>query len=601
MKPLWKWILIILALLLLTVGGVLWYYRRNWKPILETKLKEEVHKSSNGLYTLTYDDLDLNIGLGNVTLRQVELIPDSAIYQQMIMNQSAPDNRFHIKLKALKIRRFSLWDVLRSKQLYIKSIFLEEPEIHLMSEQHAFNDTLSTEPKKTLYESIENIFTSVNVRDVQLDNVKFTYSKLDAGKSSGVELNKVTVKIHDVLVDKTSIGDSSRLFYTKMIDVHVPGFEYDLSDGFYKLKFDDLSINTKDQNLLLTKFAYEPKMAKSAFFKQKNRNITMTILKFDTLRLEHLDFKQLLEDRKTIASSVELKNGIVDLSNDKRYPKYPKNKIGRSPHQQLMKLNSLIRLDTVFVDNVTVTYHEFSAKYGKEGSISFNNAKGNLTNVTNDTSVLKKDKFMRADLSAKIMNSGSLHAKFGFDMLSKDGYHTYKGSVGAMNATAFNRILKPLLNVELASGNMKKVTFDMEGTDHRNWGDFRFDYNNLKINLLNEQEKGKAQTAKKIVSFLVNQIIINDSNPDANEIYHVGKINYKRDPEHTFFKTLWQSLLDGIKQTAGISPEREARLTGTAAKAQEAVKESNSAVNKTKGFIRGIFKKKDKPKNDDEK
>jgi hypothetical protein len=408
MKPIWKWILIILVLLLLAVGVVVWYYGRNWKPILETKLKEVVQNSSNGLYTLTYDDLDLNIGLGNVTLREVELIPDSAIYQQMIAEQSAPDNRFHIKLKALKIRRFSLWDVLRSRQLYIKSIFLEQPEIHLMSERHAFNDTVSTEPKKTLYESIEDIFTSVNVRDVQLDDVKFTYSKIDSGKSSGVELNKVTIKVHDVLVDKTSISDSTRLFYTKMIDVHVPGFEYDLPDGFYKLKFDDLSINTRDQNLLLTKFAYEPKMAKSAFFKQKNRNITMAVLKFDTLRLENLDFKELLENGKTIASSVQLKNGIVDLSNDKRYPKYPKNKIGQSPHQKLMKLNSLIRLDTVLVDNVTITYYEFSAKYGREGSISFNNARGNLTNVTNDTLALQKDKFMRADLSAKIMKQNWL-------------------------------------------------------------------------------------------------------------------------------------------------------------------------------------------------
>lgn len=592
MNLIWKWILIILALLFLVMGGVVWYYGRNWKPILEAKIKEVVHNSSNGLYTLAYGDLDLNIGLGNVTLHEVELIPDSAIYQQMIVDQSAPDNRFHIKLKVLKIRRFSLWDVLRSRQLYIKSIFLEQPEIHLMSERHAFNDTVSTEPKKTLYESIEDIFTSVNVRDVQLDDVKFTYSKIDSGKSSGVELNKVTIKVHDVLVDKTSISDSTRLFYTKMIDVHVPGFEYDLPDGFYKLKFDDLSINTRDQNLLLTKFAYEPKMAKSAFFKQKNRNITMAILKFDTLRLENLDFKAFLDNGKTIASSVQLKNGIVDLSNDKRYPKYPKNKIGHSPHQKLMKLNSLIRLDTVLVDNVTITYYEFSAKYGREGSISFDNARGNLTNVTNDTLALQKDKFMRADLSAKIMNSGNLQAKFGFDMLSKNGYHTYKGSVGAMNATAFNRILRPLLNVELASGNMKKVTFDMEGTDHRNWGDFRFDYDNLKISLLNEQEKGQAQTSKRIISFFVNQIIINDSNPDANEIYHIGKINYKRDPEHTFFKTIWQSLLDGIKQTAGISPEREARLMGTATKAQDVVKESNSAVNKTKGFIRGIFKKK---------
>ena len=592
MKPIWKWILISLGVIIILIVGVSWYFARNYKPIVEQKLKEVIHNSTNGLYSLTYDDLDLNLALGNVTLKNAKLIPDSAVYRQQVLAKGAPNNRFNIQLAALKIRRFGLMDVLTNKTLSIKSIIFEDADIHLINEYHAYNDTVSTKPKKTLYESVKDVFKSIDVSGIDLENVKFRMTRLTEGKSSDFQVDSVNVSIRDLLVDETSNNDSSRFFHTKMIDVQIPQFEYDMPDDIYRASFKDLRINTKDKNILLTKVSYAPKMSKANFFKTKNQNVTMAVMKFDTVNIQHIDLKELMDNQKTIAHSLELKNGSVNLYNDKRFRKVPKNKIGNSPHQQLMKVKSLIAIDTVFVDDVDILYGEFSAKFNQEGVITFNDAKGIITNVTNDSVRLSKDKFMKADLTARIMNSGNLKAQFCFDMLSKNGFHTYKGSLGAMQAPAYNRILKPLLNVEIASGNVKSVRFDMQGTDTKNWGDFRFDYNNLKISLLDASGAEK-KSSKKVISFLVNSIIINDSNPDANEIYHVGKINYTRNPQHTFFKTLWQSLLEGIKQCAGISPEREARLMGTAQEVKEATQETKGAIKRTGNFIRGIFKKKD--------
>jgi len=594
MKLIWKLILGIVIFIVLSLVMITWYYSHNWRPIVEAKLQEVVHNSTDGLYSLRYEDLDLNIGLGNATLSRAELIPDTAVYQQMISQKTAPNNRYHIKIKALKVRRFSLMDVLSSKKLNIKTIVFDEPEVHLISEYHAFNDSIAEKPSKTLYESIKDIFTSINVKDIQIDDIRFKYSKIEEGKSSDINLDKINIKVHDVLVDETALTDTTRLFYTKMVDVQIPSFEYELPDGFYKAKFKDLRVNTRDQNVLFTKVEYRPTMKKSAFFKQKKQNVTMAILKFDTLRFEKMDFKRFIEDQQTIAAKVQMKNGSMDLSNDKRYPKDPVNKIGHSPHQELMRLKKLLRIDTLLVDNVSVTYHEYSAKYNKEGTISFDHVRGVLTNVTNDTARLEKEKYMRADLRAKIMDEGALHIQFGFDMLSSEGFHIYRGTLGSMRATAFNRILRPLLNVEIASGNIHKIAFNMEGNDYKNWGEFRFDYDELKVNLLNKPEAGEEKKAKKLVSFLVNEIIINNSNPEPNGNYNIGKVNYTRIAEYSFFKTLWQSMLDGIKQCAGISPEREAKLMGTANTAQNVVKGTKKVIQKTGKFFKNIFKKKDK-------
>ncbi|MGH2622603.1 MAG: hypothetical protein ACRDE7_02970, partial [Sphingobacterium sp.] len=590
MRPIWKWVIGVFAVLLIALLVGSWYLSRNWKPMVETKLKETVKESTSGLYELKYDNLDLNVALGNVTLVGAELIPDSNVYRQMVQQQTAPNSQFHIKLAALNIKRFSLWDVLMNRRLYIKNISFDSPEVHMISERHPFQDSTRKKAPKSLYDNIKDVFSSINVRNVEMENIKFKFTKIENGKSSDLQVDSVRLKLQDILVDQTSIHDSTRIYFTKLVEIKVPGFEYNLSGGIYKAKFDQLLINTQEENVLLTNVEYSPRMSKSEYFRQRNENKTMVVMKFDTLRFEKLDFKQLIDNQQTIAQHVQIKDGSISLYNDKRYPKKVVSKIGRAPHQMLMKVKQLIKLDSVLLNNIDILYGERSAKYNEEGVITFTGASGTLSNVTNDSLSLINNKILQANLQAHVMGTGLLKLNMGLDMLSKDGAHTYKGSLGRMKATDFNRILEPLLKVKISSGNIRKISFNIQANDYKSTGDFRFDYDHLKLNLENLLAPDANKTKKGVLSFLVNRILINESNPDPNEVYHVGKVNYTRVPSHSFFKNMWQSLLDGIKQCAGISKEREASLMGKADGAKEAVEESKGILKKTGKFLNGIFK-----------
>ena len=553
-------------------------------------MQEVVKKSTDSLYRLTYDDLDINLALGNVTLKNVNLRSDSTVYAQLERDSLAPDNVYDIHLSELKIKRFGIMDVVKNRVLNIKSISFEKPEMVLRNKYHAYNDTTNNKPKRSLYESIRDVFEKVNVDDIKLEGLKVKYMNLDKNRSSDLELKDVQIRVHDVLIDETSLSDSSRFLYTKLVEVIVPGFTYKFTDGFYQASFDELKINTQEQNVLLTAVSFKPQMGREAYFKKRGENKTMMEFSADTVRMETLDFQKLFDQEQVLARKVQLKNGELKLFGDKRYKKRPVNQIGQAPHQKLMRVKSLINLDSVFLENFDVVYAEMSGKFHQVGEISFVGTSGYLANVTNDTARLAKDKIMHVNMNTRIMGRGNMHARFDLDMLSKAGDYTYSGSVGPMSATHFNRILKPLLNVEIGSGNIHSIKYNMRATDHRSRGDFRFDYDDLKIEILDRKEK----TTKRVVSFLINQIVINDSNPDANEVYHVGKIDHRRESTHTFFKDMWQSLLDGIKQTAGISKEREARLTGSAQEVKETVEQTKGKVKKTKGFLNRLFKKKDK-------
>ncbi|HZH54509.1 MAG TPA: hypothetical protein VFD72_02560, partial [Sphingobacteriaceae bacterium] len=319
----------------------------------------------------------------------------------------------------------------------------------------------------------------------------------------------------------------------------------------------------------------------------------MIEMEYAKLTFSDLDLALFSRSQRIHTAALLIEEGNIHVSNNRLYPRRIVNKIGKSPHQELMKLNHPIKIDTVFVDNTHISYSEISEKYHQEGAITFERTSGWLANVTNDSLSLAQDQIATADLTTYVMNQGQLHALFTFDMLDERGAFTYKGTLGPMNGKAFNRILTPLLSAEIGSANIRGLRFEMQGHDHRNWGNLWFDYEDMKVNLMQMDEAGNF-SRKKLVSFLANELLINDSNPSKNGNYIVGRINYQRPAEFSFFKTLWKSLLEGIKQTAGITPEREARITSTAESAQ-VIKEKSESV------FQSLFRRRDRSNDQNDK
>jgi len=586
MKPVWKWIIGIFAALLIIVAIGVWYLSRHWKPILDAQLKEAIINSTDSLYLIAYDGLDFNLITGNASIKNLRLTADTNRYAQLELLQQAPDNIYHINIANLRIKQFHPRRIVTERKLHINDIIIDTPSIHVVNKYHIYNDTVKTDrDERTLYQRISNILREVGVSRLVLNGINFKFTKETDSARSETVLHNLNVQVSDILIDSLSQFDTTRFYHTRAIDIDMPGLRYETPDSFYYVSFDRLRIATLYKQVILSGLKYAPRMSKAAYFKRKQQAKDMVILDFPTIRLEGIDLQEFVHSQKIYAGSLHIDSGTVAIANDLRYPKKPTNKIGKSPHQLLLKMKQPIKIDSVLLNNVDISYAEVSRKYKKEGKITFDRTSGMFRNVTNDSLALLQDKTMMADLTTYMMGTGKLDVEFTFDMLDKRGAHTYKGTLGPMDGKPLNRILTPLLNAEVASANIKGLSFDVKADDRRARGSLRFDYNNMRINLLSNDENGE-KSSKKVVSFLANSFIINDSNPDANGKYHTGHINYVRPETFSFFKTLWQSLLQGVKECAGISPERERRL-------MNAAEEAKKASEKTGGFFKRVFGKKE--------
>src|ERR1700712_1226450 len=104
-----RWPLVLLLVIAIIAGTGYYFYNKylannHWKPILQAQLTSLVLKSSDSLYHIEYADFDLNITSGDATLSDFKLVPDSAVYQKLVLLKKAPDNLFLLDVKKLTIK-----------------------------------------------------------------------------------------------------------------------------------------------------------------------------------------------------------------------------------------------------------------------------------------------------------------------------------------------------------------------------------------------------------------------------------------------------------------------------------------------------------------
>jgi hypothetical protein len=61
-------------------------------------------------------------------------------------------------------------------------------------------------------------------------------------------------------------------------------------------------------------------------------------------------------------------------------------------------------------------------------------------------------------------------------------------------------------------------------------------------------------------SLVANNLLLKEANPSIGEKPRIGYINYTRPDSIAFFGSIWQSLYSGLRETMGLTPEREKKL-----------------------------------------
>jgi hypothetical protein len=227
------------------------------------------------------------------------------------------------------------------------------------------------------------------------------------------------------------------------------------------------------------------------------------------------------------------------------------SKVGQYPQQLLLKVPIDVELKKVIVQDGVIEYKEKNPQTGSSGVVEFNNIYATLHNVNNRREKIRDNGLFTVHFNSRFLNKIPLSATLQFYLNSKNGKFAVNGTMKTTDATIFNPLSKPMALVEINSGTINSLDFNLICNDYNAKGIIRLLYNDLKIKILKQEDNGKEYKAKKMISLLANMMIANN-NPDKDKPVKIVTVNHARDINKSMFNLIWKAIFEGTQKTVGI-------------------------------------------------
>lgn len=563
-----KWVLGIMLFITLLLIFVSRHLSSRFKPIIKIQIRELVLNATDSLYRIDFSDVSTNFITGGASLTDVTITPDTNRYKKLVTLKRAPNNIYYIALKKLAIKNFHPRRLLQRKKLNVDVLLFDNPDVIMINKQLDFNEDKHFAGKSP-YDYISKYFKELKVNTVDLKNIRFKYVNNNLAVPETDSIRNLNITLKNWLIDQNSAEDESRLYLLKDVVINLNNYTFATPDSLYHINLNQLDFSASSGKLNIKSFSVVPRYNEMTFgqvigFAKDRFNIQMS-----DISLEGIDLPLYVRKQELYAKEMDISNGFVEVFNNNSLPSKETARLGGYPHQLLQKLKGQLTVKQLNLSNVDISYAEFDRDSKQKGKITFENTSGSITNITNAKKIKEKNPFMFASLSTYMMGQGKLDVNFRFNLEAKDGAFSYSGTLGQMDGQVLNRITKPLGMVEVKSGHVKKLEFNIDANDHLAKGHVDFAFNDLSVALLKKDKERDRLVKQGLISFLANAMVINSDNPNADGIFISAPIKYERVETASFFNFIWKTLFQGIKHSVGVTVEKQNKIKDQIAKFEQ--------------------------------
>lgn len=534
-------------LLILFFAGFLFWRSYKYK-LVDKKLDNLITVKSKGLYQLNYKNLVINEELGNLSAEDVEMIPDSQVYQDMTDQKTAPKNLFFIRIPKLTITGVITPKALLGKEIsaHIIRIANANIEIRLSSEKKETQPGLTAGMRSDLYQVILGKLKSIKADSIVLDNANVTLSDRYS-KRAGIITKGLSIRFSGVLIDSVHQNDSSRILFSEKLAVHCSQIELPSKDRFYMLNVEGFDFDTHTGKLHTDNIILKPLLSESDFARAHKFAVDRLDIRIKSLDILHMDIQALLSGQ-LVADSIQIFQASLRDFRDKSYPHDSVDRTDKYPHEIIMKLPFSVYASKVLVRDSYIEYKEKNDKSDSSGKVTFFHVQATFDNVTNMIVRIRKNNQMRLKFNASFLNETPFLANIQMKLNDKNGEFQLDAKLGELNAVSLNPLIRPMALAEVEKGKISKLQYHLDATNTSGSGRLLLIYDDLSLKLLKKDEdKNKYKT--KLLPTIAAGVVVKNSNP-KNGKTRIGTIKYNRDIHRSIFNLMWKSLFSAIKNVA---------------------------------------------------
>jgi hypothetical protein len=256
-----------------------------------------------------------------------------------------------------------------------------------------------------------------------------------------------------------------------------------------------------------------------------------------------------------LARRVVVDSFKVEVTTTKGPPRPPR--VRRSPQQWLDDLEQSLSFDSILLREGEVVYRENRPEHAHPGVITFAHLQATAVNAHHWDGRRSRGDAMTLTTTSLLQKAGRLDVQFTVPLDAPRFEMAFRGTLGAMPATAFNAFVEEIFPWRIDKGSVSTIKFTAAVQNGVATGTITPVYRDLKVEVTGSGAKGILGTggvvgsaARGIVSLAANVAKVNTNNPDDPD-------NPKKPPEtgvisHVFTRReslpgfLWASLRDGL-------------------------------------------------------
>ncbi|HEX2534742.1 MAG TPA: hypothetical protein VHK69_13445 [Chitinophagaceae bacterium] len=519
------------------------------EPVLRERLHTLIIQGSDSLYTYRLGRLNASFFGGSVEVENLHIQVDSNRFRALQATNALPALTLQLDLQRGHIRGIGILPLVFQKRIVIREILSREANVRLSRHLRTGERAIGASGPVPLWKALQPGISSISIGRIHLDGIKMLYRNADTSESVKLQFDRCVARINDVKVDSLSSSDTARIGFASDISLLFNDLKFRTPDSSYKLKAETIAYSSTGKTLEVTAFKIQPTREDTAsFYAHTGRQATMYRAEFSRARFTGFSLDRFIHSNIIVADSIIFEKPELDLYNDRTLPGVFDSKVGKFPHQILLRANSRIRVKHFLIDSMHLRYAEKARKTLEEGAIELKNIRVNASNVTNDPEWIRKDPLCRAEAQGMILGSSPLKASFTFYLDSANGRFDAQGQVQQVSAAQLNAVSEPLANVQIRSLALQRLDFRMTGEDFSVTGRVGMVYRDLSVVLRKrDEETGEVET-KKLLTKLLNKFVLYPSNPgpDGNvrvsESYRVARLSTT-----PFFGLVWKTIFTGMQ------------------------------------------------------
>ncbi|MTI31369.1 hypothetical protein [Xanthovirga aplysinae] len=283
------------------------------RPILREALQEVISEKSNGLFSVDFDGVSIDLSSSSIKLKEFHLQLDTARFEELRKTNEISRAIYDVKLPEVYLRGINLRKVYEDSELQIEAIAINNPQVILVGDFVGKKMNLGNEVVyRDMFPLLEPFFTSIRVSRVRVEDgfLGLLNHQKDLVHSS--QAKHITLTLSDFYLDKDVFTHNDKILFSENVALNIKDYGLDLNDNLHRFHANQITIESKSGELIAEGVSLEPK---SGSFKMDTINQDMYEVWVPELRINGADFYKAHFEKRLNIEELLLKQPFVRLIN----------------------------------------------------------------------------------------------------------------------------------------------------------------------------------------------------------------------------------------------------------------------------------------------